>query len=165
MQLLYSSTLMISFMFISANHPLSMGLILLIQVSIVSMITGIMALNYWFSYILFMIMVGGMLVLFIYMTSIAANEKFKISKLMMSSMAIMMISMPSTLVIDQMFSYIMISNQELILNSAKFQIYPLIKYFNFPSNLIMLTLIIYLLISLIAVIKITDINYGPLRQK
>lgn len=40
----------------------------------------------------------------------------------------------------------------------------LIKLFNYPTNLITILLINYLLITLIAVVKITNIFYGPLRQ-
>lgn len=39
------------------------------------------------------------------------------------------------------------------------------KLYNFPTNLITLLLINYLLLTLIAVVKITDIFYGPLRPK
>lgn len=39
------------------------------------------------------------------------------------------------------------------------------KFFNFPSRIILIIIIIYLFITLIAVVKIVNINYGPLRQK
>jgi len=39
------------------------------------------------------------------------------------------------------------------------------KLYNFPTNLITLLLINYLFLTLVAVVKITNIFYGPLRQK
>ncbi len=53
------------------------------------------------------------------------------------------------------------NNQFNIINNKL----SLIKYFNFPNNLIIIIIIIYLFITLIAVVKITKFLYGPLRQK
>lgn len=50
----------------------------------VAIITGLYNYNYWYSYIIFLIIVGGMLVLFIYITRIASNEKFKYSNKIIS---------------------------------------------------------------------------------
>lgn len=41
----------------------------------------------------------------------------------------------------------------------------LIKLFNQPSGAITLILVLYLFLTLIAVVKITKIFFGPLRQK
>jgi NADH-ubiquinone oxidoreductase chain 6 len=56
-----------------------MGLVLLIQTLIVALLTGVLASSFWFSYILFLVFLGGMLVLFIYVTRLASNEMFSIS--------------------------------------------------------------------------------------
>nr|AML25702.1 NADH dehydrogenase subunit 6 [Staphylinidae sp. BMNH 1274190] len=145
------------------NHPMSLGLNLLIQTINISMITGIMNKTFWYSYVLFLIMIGGMIVLFIYMTSIASNEMFKFSNkifiMMLMSMFIMFMLMT-------MFKL----NLTFNMNSMN-SLYPymfelsLNKFFNYPSNLIMTLMIIYLFITLIAVVKITNIKMGPLRQK
>lgn len=39
------------------------------------------------------------------------------------------------------------------------------KLYNFPTNLISIILIIYLFFTLVAIVKITNIFEGPLRQK
>nr|ALI86981.1 NADH dehydrogenase subunit 6 [Cryptolestes turcicus] len=54
----------ISLMFMFLNHPLSMGLMLLLQTICISILSGIMMINFWYSYMIFLIMIGGMLVLF-----------------------------------------------------------------------------------------------------
>nr|ALO70747.1 NADH deshydrogenase subunit 6 [Neobisnius villosulus] len=153
-----------SFLFIFLNHPLSMGVILLIQVTLIALISGSLSINFWFSYILFLIMVGGMLVLFIYMTSIASNEKFNFSNLLMLSLLIIFFSgMWGSLMIDQkMFSMMKFSSK---FNDNYLFFMNLSKFFNYPSNLILFLLIVYLFITLIAVVKITNIKFGPLRQK
>nr|YP_009528693.1 NADH dehydrogenase subunit 6 [Abscondita anceyi]AXU05706.1 NADH dehydrogenase subunit 6 [Abscondita anceyi]UYG49049.1 NADH dehydrogenase subunit 6 [Abscondita chinensis]UYG49062.1 NADH dehydrogenase subunit 6 [Abscondita chinensis] len=154
-------TLSISFMLVS--HPLSMGMILLTQTLMIAMWTGFMSMNFWYSYILFIVMVGGMLILFIYMTSVASNEKFLYSKLM----TMMMIIMFMALIIikkDQLFMLMNSMNYDLIAkNNLTFKM-SLNKFIMYPMMIMSLTIIIYLLIALIAVSKITNVKNGPLRK-
>nr|UFZ13827.1 NADH dehydrogenase subunit 6 [Neochauliodes digitiformis] len=163
---LMSFNLLMSFNFTIMNHPLAMGLILLIQTILISLITGFMLQTFWFSYILFLILLGGMLVLFIYMTSLASNELFSFSMksllmnfiIMMFMMTIMMIYIPY--------------NNLLNLDMTKFNNYSLytennielLKLYNFPTMNLTLMLVSYLFLTLIIVVKITNINQGPLRQ-
>nr|ARH53919.1 NADH dehydrogenase subunit 6 [Limonius minutus] len=158
--------LSMSIMFMFLSHPLSMGFTLLIQVMLIATITGMMSHNFWFSYILFMVMVGGMLVLFIYMTSVASNEKFLFSTKLMIMIMVMITFTLSVLILDSFMSYLISTNVDMNL-MPKMVVFKmtLSKYFNFPLNWIMIMMIIYLLVTLIAVVKITNIMYGPLRQK
>nr|ARH53841.1 NADH dehydrogenase subunit 6 [Elateroidea sp. AH-2016] len=166
MNMLYTLTLSMSMTFIFLKHPLSMGFTLLIQAILIAMITGMLSHNFWFSYILFMIMIGGMLVLFIYMTSVASNEKFLYSNKLMMLMMITIMTIVMLMTIDPLNSYQISTNLDM--NNFKectmFQL-SLSKYMNYPMNMIMISVIIYLLVTLIAVVKITNISYGPLRQK
>nr|YP_009971835.1 NADH dehydrogenase subunit 6 [Epipedocera atra]QNH68722.1 NADH dehydrogenase subunit 6 [Epipedocera atra] len=161
--MLTSMTLGITFLFL--NHPLSFGLILLIQTILVALMTGMINNNFWFSYIIFLIMVGGMLVLFIYMTSIASNEKFKFSIKMMYLLATTMISILIIMMImDNLFSNMTVFNTDLSAQENGYFL-SMSKFINYPENIIIATLMVYLLITLIMVVKITNIEYGPLRQK
>nr|YP_010294907.1 NADH dehydrogenase subunit 6 [Oiceoptoma thoracicum]UMO90845.1 NADH dehydrogenase subunit 6 [Oiceoptoma thoracicum] len=163
MILMMTLSLMLSFTFIFMQHPLSMGLVLLSQTILIALITGVISLNFWFSYILFLIMIGGMLVLFIYMTSVASNEKFKYSNLItLMNIIIFLLSIPLYF-IDNMLVYVNNIQVENLMNEELFL--SLSKFFNFPSSIILLMMIIYLFITLIAVVKITNISCGPLRQK
>nr|ARH53698.1 NADH dehydrogenase subunit 6 [Adrastus rachifer] len=166
MNSLYLLTMFMSISFIFITHPLSMGFTLLIQAVLISMITGMMSNNFWFSYILFMIMIGGMLVLFIYMTSVASNEKFLYSTKLMTIMVLTTLVILMMKLTDPFSSYLMSKNIDTSMSETvpSFSL-SLSKYINLPSNWIMVSMIIYLLIALIAVVKITNITYGPLRQK
>nr|ARH54530.1 NADH dehydrogenase subunit 6 [Ocypus ophthalmicus] len=156
--------LMLSILFIFLSHPLSMGIILLIQTILVSLVSGLLNINFWFSYILFLIMIGGMLVLFIYMTSIASNEKFLFSNWLFLFIIFMMImSIISFLFMDNLLLNMINYSEKFNLNN-NFNM-NLNKFLNYPSNIILFMMIIYLFITLIAVVKITDIKFGPLRQK
>ncbi|MGL5470365.1 MAG: NADH-quinone oxidoreductase subunit J [Shewanella sp.] len=76
---MYLSLLGSAVVFISLRHPIGLGLALIVHTLLVSAATGLVGGHFWFSYILFLVFLGGVLVLFIYMTSLASNEKFEIS--------------------------------------------------------------------------------------
>nr|YP_010538717.1 NADH dehydrogenase subunit 6 [Sclerotia fui]UYE92328.1 NADH dehydrogenase subunit 6 [Sclerotia fui] len=159
------TSLSIIFMFIS--HPLSMGFILLVQTLIIAMWTGYMSINFWYSYILFIIMVGGMLILFIYMTSIASNEKFKFNFKIMITMLLTLIMMSMFMLIynDQMIE--LINSLNIDINQMKSNLLfkmSLNKFLMMPLIFMSLTIILYLFIALIAVSKITNTKMGPLRK-
>nr|YP_010701727.1 NADH dehydrogenase subunit 6 [Helophilus pendulus]WCJ53288.1 NADH dehydrogenase subunit 6 [Helophilus pendulus] len=163
---LYSLTLIFSFIFIQMNHPL----MLLIQTIMVCCITGLMTKSFWFSYILFLIFIGGMLVLFIYMTSLASNEMFSLSmKMTIISIISLLILMIIIFFMDKMLLTFNSMNNEMTpisnLNSyISENSLNLIKLYNYPSNMITILLINYLLITMIASIKITKLFYGPIRS-
>nr|WOR80807.1 NADH dehydrogenase subunit 6 [Trisinuata sp.] len=156
-------TMTIMFMFIS--HPLTMGMILLIQTLLISMWTGFMSINFWYSYILFIVMVGGMLILFIYMTSVASNEKFSFSKINLIIIMTMSMMIIMSMMTDQIYNVMDSMNSDLLMhkNLISFKL-SLNKFIMYPMMMMSLTLIIYLLITLIAVSKITNIQSGPLRK-
>nr|QNE85787.1 NADH dehydrogenase subunit 6 [Musca autumnalis] len=157
-----------NFIFMNIKHPLAMGLTLLIQTILVSMISGLMTKTFWFSYILFLVFLGGMLVLFIYVTSLASNEMFTFStKLLISSISIFMIMIISLYFIDKsiLLQYTNLEIQSISnLNSYMMEnSLSLNKLYNYPTNLLTILLMNYLLITLIAVVKITNLFKGPLR--
>nr|ALO70452.1 NADH deshydrogenase subunit 6 [Coccinellidae sp. 1 EF-2015] len=154
--MLYISTIMIFF-----NHPLSLGFSILIQTILSGLVIGMFSYNFWFSYILLLIMIGGLLILFIYMTSIASNEKFKFSLMMTILLPIFFIM---SFFINTNLNYYLLNSFNLKMSTIFTYNLSMSKYYNFPSLMIMMFTIIYLLITLIAVVKICKINSGPLRQ-
>nr|QTC08198.1 NADH dehydrogenase subunit 6 [Sinochauliodes squalidus] len=163
---LMSMNLLMSFNFTVMNHPLAMGLILLIQTILISLITGYMLQTFWFSYILFLIMLGGMLVLFIYMTSLASNELFSFSmKSLMLNSTILIIMMIMFFLFIPYFNMLNLDANNLNLTFINTENnMELLKLYNFPTMNLTLMLVNYLFLTLIAVVKITNINQGPLRQ-
>nr|YP_010701662.1 NADH dehydrogenase subunit 6 [Sphaerophoria philanthus]UEK75607.1 NADH dehydrogenase subunit 6 [Epistrophe lamellata]WCJ53223.1 NADH dehydrogenase subunit 6 [Sphaerophoria philanthus] len=168
--ILYILILMMAFMFLQMNHPLSMGLMLLIQTTMICCISGLMTKSFWFSYILFLIFIGGMLVLFIYVTSLASNEMFSLSMKMLTMMITMLILlMIMVIFMDKLMIMFNQMNNEMnsiiYLNSyISENTLNLNKLYNYPTNMITLLLINYLLITLIATVKITKLFYGPIRS-
>nr|YP_009349997.1 NADH dehydrogenase subunit 6 [Hexacentrus unicolor]AQM40171.1 NADH dehydrogenase subunit 6 [Hexacentrus unicolor] len=164
--------IMNSLIFVQSNHPLAMTLIIIIQTLIISLSTGIFSLSFWFSYVLFLVFLGGMLVLFIYITSLASNEMFSFPKI---TMLIVMGMIPALLLTSTYLDaspwsfitwnndmYSMTNSNSIIHNDSN---YILSKLYNNPTDLITLMLVNYLFLTLIAIVKITNIFQGPLRQK
>nr|YP_010999068.1 NADH dehydrogenase subunit 6 [Eupolyphaga nigrinotum]WPM91826.1 NADH dehydrogenase subunit 6 [Eupolyphaga nigrinotum] len=155
------SSIVLSMMFMQTKHPLAMGSILLIQTTIMCIISGLMMQTFWFSYVLFLIFLGGMLVLFIYVTSLASNEMFNMSMKMITMMTVMIIPLTMLTInlpqnnIDLMSQILMSENEITTL---------LTKLYNKPNNMITILLASYLFLSLIVVAKITNISKGPLRS-
>nr|AIC83240.1 NADH dehydrogenase subunit 6 [Dolycoris baccarum] len=157
--MLLSAMLVLSFTLMFLNHPLSMGMVLIIQALIVAMVAGYTLTSFLFSYIILIIMLSGALVLFIYMASVASNEKFKspIKMMMLYGTIIPCIMYAMTKV--SMFmshSYIISESSDVI---------SLIKMFNTMTAKITLIMIIYLLMTMIVVSNIAKVNQGPLRIK
>nr|YP_010616646.1 NADH dehydrogenase subunit 6 [Ampittia subvittatus]WAW79833.1 NADH dehydrogenase subunit 6 [Ampittia subvittatus] len=172
MMFLFSNMLMISFIMIFLKHPISMGFMILIQTMLICMISGMIIYTYWFSYILFLTFLGGLLVLFIYISSIASNELFIFPKkmkkyflfilifpLLMMLMNMLKNNLFEIFINNEMnnfFNYFIFFNNEYNINLS--------KLYNKHNYFLMFMLIIYLFISLVAIVKITNIFYGPLRS-
>ncbi|YP_004769885.1 NADH dehydrogenase subunit 6 (mitochondrion) [Pieris rapae] len=162
----------ISFVMLFSKHPLSMGLMIITQTLILSLILGVYINTYWFSYILFLVFLGGLLVLFIYVSSIASNEMMNFS-FKMKLFFLLMINMMMILSILKMKNYFNfidnfinnemneMTNYFLFFNENKIK---LSKLYNSQTFLMIMMIIIYLFITLIAIIKITNIFFGPLRS-
>nr|YP_009663900.1 NADH dehydrogenase subunit 6 [Hydrotaea spinigera]QCW07933.1 NADH dehydrogenase subunit 6 [Hydrotaea spinigera] len=163
MQLMLLSLLFIfNYIFMNMKHPLAMGLTLLIQTTLISMITGLMTKSFWFSYILFLVFIGGMLVLFIYVTSLASNEMFSfsmkisvISIIMFIMMMFMMYFIDKNLLMQ--YSNLKMSSLNQLNSYLMENSLSLNKLYNYPMNLLTILLMNYLLITLIAVVKL--LNY------
>nr|YP_009968800.1 NADH dehydrogenase subunit 6 [Arria pallida]QNC71423.1 NADH dehydrogenase subunit 6 [Arria pallida] len=163
--LMMSISLILSVILLFLNHPLSMGLILFSQTIMMCLISGSMSLNFWFSYILLLMYLGGMLILFMYVTSLASNEMFFYSNKIFSLMTMLPIMF---IIIFFMKIDMMINLYENMENSTSIYIninnFFMLKMYNQPVNIITIMMAIYLFMTLIAVVKIIYIYKGPLRK-
>nr|WNL54027.1 NADH dehydrogenase subunit 6 [Microcerotermes aff. pauliani] len=159
-KLLMSMSTMTSLMFTQMKHPLAMGLMLLIQTTMVCLISGTMYKSFWFSYILFMIMIGGMLVLFMYMTSLASNEMFSPSNKMMvitlMTLPALMYVMPTVTNSKEMCSHDTMMEDEIMTTTT--------VMYNQMMGTMTTLLVLYMLLTLIVVVNIINVSKGPLRH-
>nr|YP_009740898.1 NADH dehydrogenase subunit 6 [Emeiacris maculata]QID03912.1 NADH dehydrogenase subunit 6 [Emeiacris maculata] len=158
-----------NFNFIKLNHPMSMMLFIILQTFLIGLMSGTMMESFWLSYILFLTFLGGMLVLFIYITSIASNEMFQLkSIIMVFSFILFIIMMMFMMIMDKMMIMDFFKNTETmnINNFINYQemTLSLEKLYNNPTFIITMMMMIYLFLALLAVVKITNINQGPIRK-
>nr|YP_010809161.1 NADH dehydrogenase subunit 6 [Anaka burmensis]UNZ99520.1 NADH dehydrogenase subunit 6 [Anaka burmensis] len=139
------------------NTPMSLGLILLFQTMIVIIYMNKIMYTSWFTMITFLMMIGGLLILFSYMSSIASNEMFKIKINLLLLFIFMMIY------IDEMFINNQINeNQNLIF--ININDLSMTKIYNLKSMMLSMFLVLYLLLTMISVSMIVKHYAGPLRN-
>ena len=66
--------ILLVFSFTFANHPLLIGVIILILTILLATILGTLRTRTWLSYILVIVLLGGLLVIFVYVSLLAPNE-------------------------------------------------------------------------------------------
>nr|UZN44936.1 NADH dehydrogenase subunit 6 [Timanthes sp. f ZQH-2022] len=174
MTMLLLPSIIITLFFNLTKHPLSMTILILIQTLLLSLSMSLLTKTFWMSYILFLVFLGGMLVLFLYITSLASNELFSTHPphLFLLLMGCMIFSFTIIFFQDQILSNFFINNSDthpvemnhlLTMNTPHHLL--VIKLYNTPTSTLTMILVIYLLLTLIAVVKITNIFKGPLRMK
>jgi NADH-ubiquinone oxidoreductase chain 6 len=116
-----------------------------------------------------------MLILFIYITSLASNETFNFSlnfKIVKNYLLISILILFIIYILD--FKNLIFNN--IIFNDENYSLlfyqtsleknnFFLNKMYNFPTNIITILLVNYLFLTLIATVKITNIFQGPMRPK
>nr|YP_010531187.1 NADH dehydrogenase subunit 6 [Athalia scapulata]UXW93409.1 NADH dehydrogenase subunit 6 [Athalia scapulata] len=167
MKILITFLLMNSLFIYFSKTPLLMLLFLIAQTLLVTMTTTLMNSSSWHSYILFLILIGGLLILFIYINSLIPNQKinFKLPLMYISMSFIMII-----LVLNN--NYYSYSNNPETENFFYMELNPnfsiklvMNKLYNKPTNFTMFLLMNYLLWTLMIAVKIININMGPIRKK
>nr|YP_010535894.1 NADH dehydrogenase subunit 6 [Nodopelta heminoda]UYB79132.1 NADH dehydrogenase subunit 6 [Nodopelta heminoda] len=142
-------------------HPLSLGLCILLCTLSVCLLIGILSFA-WFGFILFLIFVGGLLVMFAYVSALSPNVYFNGMSLFFWFFVLWMLS----IIIFFSISFIEMASIEDSLMSM-FWLFEskLEEGLVFPSRVsIMVGLGIILLLNLLVIVKICYYQQGPLRQ-
>nr|UVN15322.1 NADH dehydrogenase subunit 6 [Nasonia oneida] len=167
MLMIFISMLIISMPSYNNNiHPLFFCLLLLMYTISNSLNISVLNYTHWFSYIMFLIMIGGMMVIFLYFTSFINNAKMKINwmmflslpmKLMMLILFIMMLLMMNNIILPW--------NNKITELSLINSVYNNINYmFMYNKNISMIITMLYLLMCLTMIVKITINNKITLRK-
>nr|YP_010882203.1 NADH dehydrogenase subunit 6 [Pulchriphyllium giganteum]WID87117.1 NADH dehydrogenase subunit 6 [Pulchriphyllium giganteum] len=159
MKLLMITNMMLNTTFLMMKHPLSMSMTIITQTMIVSMITSMMWMSSWYSFILVLTYIGGMMIMFIYMTSLVPNMMFSMPKKMTMSMIIMLTIM-MTYMINKKYQML-----NLDMMQPNEQTIILTKMYTKPTNITTIMMALYLLFTMITVKNMTELKMGPLRMK
>nr|YP_009176111.1 NADH dehydrogenase subunit 6 [Uroteuthis chinensis]ALI30924.1 NADH dehydrogenase subunit 6 [Uroteuthis chinensis] len=142
-------------------QPLSLGLMLMLMVSCVSGLTSMIVFS-WYGYLLFLVYVGGMLVMFMYVISLIPNLIFLSNKVFVYFFLIFLgFMMMNFFVMKELISVEVKSLSFFDYNSMSMGGSSVIMlYDNFFCYVLLATILLFVLIS---VVKICYYCEGPLR--
>nr|AZF99020.1 NADH dehydrogenase subunit 6 [Megalodontes spiraeae] len=142
-------------------HPLFMVSMLIIYTMNICLISSSIFMSSWYSYILFLVMMGGLLMLFTYMTSIVPNELMKNYSMTFKELLFFMM-MTSIFWLLGLFKFNYMYPLNMNFNNEIYMINSLLfSKYSFKITIIMM---IYLLITLIIIMNISYSNKS-LRMK
>nr|QPB69784.1 NADH dehydrogenase subunit 6 [Artemia urmiana] len=151
-----SFVVVISMLMLLLNHPLAFIMSLFAQTLLICI--SLKNISLWISLILFLIFLGGILVMFIYVSSLSANEKFNIS------LTSFLWTLPTVVI----FLLILTDSQMLTSTSLGHQRPTDYMAINFNvGDIALLTycfVVVYLFLALLLVIDFLNINKKPLRS-
>lgn len=145
------------------THPLRIGLTILILTIFIAVTLGILSANFWLSYILILVLLGGLLVIFIYISLLASNELFSkknILKILFGSIIILFF----TLFYSNLFFWT--TEREGVLSVKSNNNEGLIwlnSLYSLDLGGVTVFLVFYLLLTLIVVVNITKSDSSSLR--
>nr|YP_010235831.1 NADH dehydrogenase subunit 6 [Youtuus erythrus]QTD82449.1 NADH dehydrogenase subunit 6 [Youtuus erythrus] len=145
------------------KHPISLGSTLMIQTILICNYLSSNFESSWYSYIIFITIIGGMMVMFMYMSSIASNEKFNMIKMKFMFMIIILTITILTLEKYKMNLISKMEEKKIIFHEIE-ETKSTFKFFNFNKMNITTLMMIILLISMISITNISSSFEGPLKK-
>jgi len=149
----------ISFFFLLINlmifisHPIFFRVILIIRSIMIGIICMKINLS-WFFYLLVLVFLGGVIVLIIYINTLAINEKFFFYKIKFKYLY---------LFIFIFLMQILFYKRSFI--KANYSNFISISLYDSINSISLVFLILYLLLTLICVVKLVKFEYGPLIKR
>ena len=140
-------------MFIYLSHPLSLRLILLVQSIFFGIFIYLFRFNRWLSYILIIVFIRGILIIFIYVSCLASNEK-----IIINFIGIIFFSLILKFNVIEKIE----NNNFFFFDYIFFHFY---KMYSEYSYILSFFFIFFLLILLILVTKLTSSIKGPIQIK
>nr|YP_010924939.1 NADH dehydrogenase subunit 6 [Sinergasilus major]WKB17743.1 NADH dehydrogenase subunit 6 [Sinergasilus major] len=140
----------LTFFLAKTSNPF-MGSLTLVLLTMLLMLDVSFLTSQWVSYLLMLLFLGGMMVMFLYVTSVMTTLKFNLPK--MNKEIIL------TLALTMLFFF---TNSNLML-SVKFV--NLSDFFNMDSAVVVVFTFFYLLVGLVTVVSISKKFVGSLKSK
>lgn len=144
-----------------------MGILILIQTINLIILIGKIFYSFWFSYIIFLVFIGGLFILFIYVISLVYNNKFFSLNSNKYLIIILLRAIIALIIINYKIYFLTTNDIILKINNnwlIKENILYNLKFYNIPNNIINLILIIYLFLIIVIVVKITNFYSGPIKS-
>nr|UKG19866.1 NADH dehydrogenase subunit 6 [Haemaphysalis longicornis] len=141
-----SMIMIMSIFFMMMTHPIMMLMSIMLLTLYMSLAFYLFSQFSLISLIMILLILGGMLIIFMYMVSLSPNNKISLNWMMLISLFFMSVFI----------------NWELHFENIKNEILNKIYFFCF-MNLIML-MMTYLILTLFVVLKLTNSNMSPMKM-
>jgi len=133
-----------------SKNPLSL-LLLIILISLTLAVIFRIALSSWYSFLIFLIYVSGMLVIFAYFAATTPNQPISVKS---SLLNILFISIP-------VFAYSSKREHFPIIKSIELQ---LSRIYQTENGFVLISITLVLLLTIIIIVKLTKHSKGPIRS-
>nr|DAZ91365.1 TPA_asm: ND6 [Pandorites podoceroides] len=154
--------ILLNIMFLLATTPLMLATLIILIVCMVAIFTYSLTTTSWLSFIFFMLFISAMMIIFIYVASLASNE-------------FITTSMPLPFVFIFLFSFLFLNPSTLLEDLTFFSVSTSITDATLTPNLMMkiytpyisilsMFMIIYLFVALVVVAKNSSISKSPMRS-
>nr|AIZ58669.1 NADH dehydrogenase subunit 6 [Ornithodoros kalahariensis]AIZ58760.1 NADH dehydrogenase subunit 6 [Ornithodoros kalahariensis] len=138
--------MMISVWFMASTHPISMIMILISSTLFLNLLIYTQFKNTWFPLLVTLLILGGMLTIFLYITSLTPNKKFTFNKFFMT--------------ISSIGLMINIKNNTF----TNFQETNIFNILNTSPIMMIIFMTTYLLITLIAIMMMIKSSMAPMKS-
>lgn len=159
----------LSLIFTNLKTPLRIGFILIIQTINMSIIIYLINSSSWYSYIILIIFLRALIVLFIYVSSLAANKTYGLNPkkkffYLRSTLLITLFLFKMSIFRIQKLNIISFSTSSLIRLENSSTTITLHKIFIPYINIIRVIIILYLLITLLVSLIMLNYLKGPIKS-
>nr|YP_010535490.1 NADH dehydrogenase subunit 6 [Alectorobius atacamensis]UYB78194.1 NADH dehydrogenase subunit 6 [Alectorobius atacamensis] len=138
-------TFILTLCFISSSHPIMLIMIMILTTLTLNMCMYTYMKFSWFIFMITLLILGGLLVIFLYITSLTPNKKFSFKKFMYYMIPLFLILHP----------------YQITNSTSNYQISMLFL----PNSLIMLMFtLIYLMLTLITIMILIKSTMAPLKS-
>nr|UJG45238.1 NADH dehydrogenase subunit 6 [Lepidostoma hirtum] len=167
--LIFYMIIFLNFFILFLTHPFIITISMIFLTFMMSMIIGMMNFSFWLTYLMFLIFISGLLILFIYISSLTPNKIFYFNKIKMIMFFTLILMIFTLLKININFLNLEMQNFYTLNNFFFYKNLENSLFFTnlFNNNELYLTLIMmfFLLFTLIVTIKISNFLSGPMRIK
>nr|BCM73192.1 NADH dehydrogenase subunit 6 [Chaetosiphon fragaefolii] len=161
MKFILLTNLMMAIMLTMMKSPISSNLIILIQTMTLTLMINLINKTAWISFMIFILYISGLMIIFLYISSIAFNE-LNLNKNYKNMMFKLII------ILSMMFYFKTSFNMENMNYENKFMFednFYMMNMFMLPNNMLIYMIMFILFFMLIMIIWLLKINKGPIRQK
>jgi NADH-ubiquinone oxidoreductase chain 6 len=146
------------------NHPVSMSLCLIMYTVVIATASGLIRGRVWFSYILVLVFLGGVLVLFIYITRLASNDKFVLNFTDFLSVPTFILILLGGVLISIVPSILNVPPSLDFVQTYRRLVVCVAKLYNTQTYKFTIYLVFYLLLALLVCVNLVGVKTGGLRS-